>query len=112
MLPALRDDQAGDARADALWMPLRCQQADFRIGVGPVAAPQEVAGVLRGAFNPGEGGSLVGKAPSLDYGEYIRQMGVNGSQEQQAVRGGNAGDRQGADVPLSHHRIRHGNPTL
>lgn len=37
-------------------MPPRCQQADLRIGVGPVAAPQEIARVLRGAFDLSEAG--------------------------------------------------------
>ena len=76
MLPPGRDDQAGDARADAPGLSPCRQQANFSVGVRPVAAPQEVAGVFRSALDPGEGGSFVGEASGFDDIQRIGQMGI------------------------------------
>lgn len=56
MLPAGRHDQAGNAGADALGTVPGRWQANLRVGVGPVAAAQEVACVFWGALDPGEAG--------------------------------------------------------
>lgn len=112
MLPPGRDDQAGDARADALWVAPCCQEADFGIGMGPVAAPEEVAGVIGGTFGPGEGRRLVGKAPGTDDGECVRQMRVDGPQKEEAVWGSDVADRQGTNVGRPHHGIGHGDASF
>ena len=102
MFPPGRDDQAGHACADTPGLSACCQQADFGVGMRPVAPSEEIAGVPGSALNPGERGGLVGKTPRLNDGQGIGQMGMHGPQKQEAVRGGNASDWQGADVPGRH----------
>ncbi len=105
VFPAGRDDQAGHARADAPGAALGRQQAWFGVAVGPVAAPQQEAGIQGCALDPGEGDGLVGETPRADHGQRVRQMEMNGPQEGDAVLGGNGRYGQGADVAGRHQRV-------
>jgi len=100
-----RDDQARHPRTNSLRVAFCCQQAWLGVAVGPVASFEREAVIQGGALDPGEGDGLVGKTPRADHGQRVRQMGMNGLQEEDAVLGGNGRYGQGADVAGRHQRV-------